>query len=111
MIPNFNNQAQPSNSGDNTQAHPAPRWLHKTTTRRHGDEFSPSRNGYNGHVTDFGAPYQQGRAGLEAPFRQRGGFYKEGKVETIETKEYRIYEPRRLIIRSLFTYINVPCKV
>ena len=84
-IPNFNDQARSSNSKHNEQVDSPVEWLQKQTVLgSHDDGYSPrdgSGDGYASHVTHFGANYPQ------------HGYYKEGKVETIETKEYRIYDP------------------
>ena len=78
-IPNFNPQARPSNSKPTLQARSPTEWLHKQTAlSHHGNKY---RNQYGNHDDSIGVRYQP------------HGYYKEGTVKTIETKEYRIYEP------------------
>ena len=83
-IPNFNNkQVHPTDS--NTNAHPvhaASDWLQKRSTPgNHGDEYSQHQSRDRREGSEYSVPYQP------------HGYYKEGKVETIETKEYRIFQP------------------
>ena len=74
-IPNFHPQARPSNSKPTLQARSPTEWLQKQTALGlHGNQYRDQGN-------TIGVRYQP------------HGYYKEGTVKTIETKEYRIYEP------------------